>query len=646
MEAIGVALGAAPLAIQALDGVKKGFETFERAILADRQFQHFKIRLRMEYARIRTWSVETGLIKAGEDERQALQYDRQLKHNGTLVVAALTQIQLLLKDLRWTELRYDYLVEKSPGSTVLSHQDVPKKPKDIAEPDAGAVVGEILAAEDVVPDRAQSFIKRTWVATKKPLKQPKRFWWAVRDEKKFEKTLAQISELIDFMQEMLTQDQLGRLIESTNNVNLKMLQLANDMSEVKAVLWAGKTQHPVHSVSATENFDGETLVGDNGDIDSAEFWREAAQFSIKIAEEGTGFASSHKLSQEYVEAIQYGATLDGETRTLATTEGDKKVWIEWKPYTVQSAFERVPSQEALERVERLVSLLYIPNKPVQFCVPRCLGYFQDHPATRFGLVFEPPSTGKSPNPISLLSCFAERQVTLRTKVAIAQQLTQWLMYLHVVNWMHKGLRSASVLFFPEGSDSAYLGKPFVTGFEFSRAANQNTTFGPTADDIQRAFYVHPDYLGFKRQFGFLKTYDMYSLGVILIELAYWQPISEVYNLTKPATQDDSELEPAISDIKKFRLQTLSGENRILHQISMTMGDSYSEATKACLQGMSGLGLQASSGQADERSEKTAGGQADERAKGSHADQADVQVAADLQQGFIDQVIDVLKSISV
>ncbi|KAM0701645.1 hypothetical protein Q7P35_010554 [Cladosporium inversicolor] len=651
MEIVGVALGAAPLAIQALDGVRKGFEIFEQAQLADRQFQHFKICLHMEYARLSKWSVMTGLINAAENDNQALHYDRQLKQNGTLVVAALTQIQLLLKDLRKTELRYDYLIADSPvaGLTAGSHHHSPKKSKDIAEPDAGIVVGEILAAREIVPDKKQHFIKRTWAATMKPVKQPKRFWWAVRDDKKFEKTLAQITELIDFLREMLTQDQIGRLAESTNNLNLMMLQLANDISEVKAVLWAGKTQGSASPRSAAAgDLDGETLVGDAHDHDPAEFWREAARFSIKIAEDGNNFADSCKLKQGDVDAMQYGAVLDGGVRTMATTAEGRQVWIEWRSFTIESAFKRAPSREAVERIERLVSLLQIPGKPHQFSVPRCLGYFQDDSTTRFGLVFEPASTGNQVQPISLLSCFANKKVTLGTKVAIAQQLTQWLMYLHVVNWLHKGLRSAIILFSPENLDSTDLGKPFVTGFEFSRVANKGTTAGPTADDIQRSFYVHPDYLGYKRQFGYLKTYDMYSLGVVLIEIAYWQPISDVYRSTTPITRDSAgrELEPAISDIRKFRQQILGGENEVLRHVSMSMGESYSAATKACLQGMSGLGLHASDAKGEDQADTNRGEKAGEDETEQDADQANVQVAADIQQGFIDNVIDVLKSISV
>jgi hypothetical protein len=632
-----------------------GFEIFEQADLADRQFHHFKICLRMEYARLREWSAVTGLINAEDQERQSLRYDRQLKHNGALVVAALTQIQLLLKDLRRTELRYDHLIAGSPmaGLAVAHHDDIPKKSKDIAEPDAGIVVGETLAANDVVPEQRKNLMKRTAAATKKLVKQPKRFWWAVRDDKKFEKTLAQINELIDFLQEMLTQDQMGRLAESANNMNLKLLQLANDISDVKAVLWAGKTQGSGSSRRVVRDLDGETLVGDGDgqNLDPTEFWREAARFSIKIAEEAS-FTGPCKLTQEHVDAMQYGAVLDGGVRTMATTAEGRHVWIEWKSFTIESAFKRAPTPEAVERVERLVSLLRIPRKPLQFCVPRCLGYFQDDRATRFGLVFEPPCTEKQPQPISLLTCFADKKVTLGTKIAIAQQLTQWLMYLHVVNWLHKGLRSAAVLFFPETPDSRDLGKPFVTGFEFSRVADKGTTLGPTVDDIQRSFYVHPHYLGYKRQLGFLKTYDMYSLGVILVEIAYWQPISEIYRLTTPATQDgvDRGLGPAISEIRKFRQRILGEDNDVLHHVSITMGERYLAATKACLQGISGLGLQASDGKADgpgdEQTDKMAGGQTSERATEQDLDQADVQVAADIQQGFIDRVIDVLKGISV
>jgi len=636
MDPVGVALGAASLAIQALDGVRKGelpgltdvfvvltlcpgFDIFEQAALADKQFQHYKIALKMHYDQLNTWSEMTGLAQIGSDKRNAASYERQFKHNGPLVVAALTQIRLDLKDLRRTELKYDALIEEHVTHQQTPQHGVHNKSRDIAEPSAGEMVGSVLDVQSSVPERKENIVKRGWTAVTKSVKQPKRFVWAVRDGEKFDKSLNQIKDLIGYLKEMLTRDQMSQLVESASKFNLMLLQLTNDMTEVKALMWAGHIRDPR---LATTELDGLTLVDGVAKADESDFWQEAARFSIDIAEGGADITTSRKMTAETVSKMIFGTVFDDSTRTLATMPTGQQVWIEWKSFEPVSRAKRTAPQDTIQRVERLVTLLHVANKPTQFCVPRCLGYFQEDEKSRFGLVYEPPVEHIQLPPVSLLSCFAAEPVTLGAKIAVAQQLAQWLMYLHVVNWMHKGLRSASILFFPEAG-SKDLGRAFVTGFEYSRIATGDTSFGPTLDDVKRAMYVHPDYLGFKRQLGYKKTYDVYSLGIILIEIAYWQPFAEIYRSTASApTEAGGDTSFTITSINLFREQILAGELGVLDHVARVMCERYAAATKTCLLGMRGFGL------------------------GDDDDQANVQVAASMQQGFVDEVIDVLKGVVV
>jgi hypothetical protein len=100
---------------------------------------------------------------------------------------------------------------------------------------------------------------------------------------------------------------------------------------------------------------------------------------------------------------------------------------------------------------------------------------------RIGFVFEKPSVeGVSPDsrPVSLfelLDSSAKPRVTDRIRLAHA--VANCLLYLHSVNWLHKGLRSQNVVFFPinvkeKGKPSTKIdySKPYLSGFDFARPA--------------------------------------------------------------------------------------------------------------------------------------------------------------------------------
>jgi hypothetical protein len=475
-----------------------------------------------------------------------------------------------------------------------------------------------------------------------------------------------IENLIGFLEAMLSQDQTTSLIKSANDFKLMLLQLTTDVGAMKDLLWAGQAQESRvlrnQSVSA---LDGATLIGaaDQASTRSHDsrtatvskttaFWIAATRFSIAVNEAPGITSSSHQLARSVIGTL--AESLDRNSRTVASMRNGARVWIEWRTFehesrpTSDGRVRRHVPEDTRKRVEDLVALLHIADKPLEFCVPRCLGYFQDDQAQKFGLIFEPPISDGCWPPRSLLSCFDKKAATLQAKIKIAQDLAQWLLYLHAVNWLHKGLRSASVLFFSP-ADAKLPGQTYVSGFDYSRIAHGHTGPGPAADDVERAMYIHPDYLGNGRKKGFKKTYDMYSIGVILVEIAHWRPINEILGFGLPRLAvngvDTQAVEGAqrqhvdvasevvlgtrashalpqasMSHVMSFREKLLNDD--FLDQIAAIMGGAYAAATRVCLEGMAGLEL------ADDK------------------DQSNVSVAALMQQGFIDKVVDVLGRISV
>lgn len=84
--------------------------------------------------------------------------------------------------------------------------------------------------------------------------------------------------------------------------------------------------------------------------------------------------------------------------------------------------------------------------------------------------------------------------SLTERIALAHRISVSVLYLHAVNWLHKGLRSDSIVFFPAaGSTTTEICHPVLSGFEYSRPDKEGeTTTGGNLNNWWE-LYVHPDY---------------------------------------------------------------------------------------------------------------------------------------------------------
>ena len=660
---------------------KTGFNTFELAVDADRQWEAYKISLRIEYDKLIRWGETTGLLS--EDKDAAALYDQKMKSNGPLVVAILSQLDLELKDLRKDELKWRiFSVEeqkklqnsaKQPGHQ--GEQGTTPKPGDITEPsqsvtkdgskgqalaigqtrpdarpDERSKFAEVLATQEssAVPSkylRGLDRIRRLASGVVTVTKQPKRFEWALRGDEKFSIKLTRVQRLVRSLGEMLSHDQMTTFIKNSNDFKLDLLQLTTNVEQMKALLESQGRRSKFDGTTPVEVQTGQVIIANppqNAEARFTAFLNAAIQFSIDMNDRNPSLSGSLELGSSDVQSLELGSVSKDEVRSWTHTMAGTYKWVEWKSYKPVSALNRDPSQDSNDRVRRLVMLLRARKKPDQFCVPPCMGYFVVRNQKKFGVVFEAPDAGdmESWPPSSLLDCFDSKGVPLPVRIAMAQQLSKWLLYLHAVNWLHKGIRSANVLFLSR-KGSKDFGHPYVSGFEYSRVSEgDHTTTGPPGTIEDWAWYIHPDYLGSKRGLGFRKTYDMYSLGVVLVELAYWKPMRSVYleslkiaesekQAEAGAERDDHKSERTttatrvpISEIEKLRSSMLNGEIDILDRIKEIAGTRYHKATRACLEGMPAFELS------------------------DRLNQTDPTVGAHIQRAFVKEVVDCLLGIVV
>ena len=304
-----------------------------------------------------------------------------------------------------------------------------------------------------------------------------------------------------------------------------------------------------------------------------------------------------------------------------------RVWIEWRDYDIHG----LGRKHTTERIKRLAALLNYP-KPEYFRTPTCIAWVDraerptsasieeninveyqeagDSNHTRLGLVFERPSGSDFDEaPLSMRNILSEPgtwRPSITQRVKLARAIASSLLYLHSVSWLHKGIRSSNILFFLQAKDQKRsLGidysTPILSGFDFSRPeSNDNWTEAPSSENPEFDLYRHPSaqVSCFLRPLGlppspsmllppardpmdretYRRSFDIYSLGTLLIEIAFWKPLKQILGVAKPNPMDAQGVREKLLQI------TMQSE------LAFHMGEVYAEATRRCIEGGSAIGL--------------------------------------------------------
>jgi hypothetical protein len=145
---------------------------------------------------------------------------------------------------------------------------------------------------------------------------------------------------------------------------------------------------------------------------------------------------------------------------------------------------------------------------------------------------KPLDVNPSTVPVSLLELVKKSpEPSLIELVAFAKVLTNCIRYLHSANWLHKRLCLQNIIFFPRSqTNKVDYTKPYLSGFDYARPQwREEMTEAPPANP-EYDIYKHPRIHRAADREGYRKSFDIYSLGIILMGIAEWKTIDVIVGI--------------------------------------------------------------------------------------------------------------------
>ncbi|KAK5449983.1 hypothetical protein LTS15_008556 [Exophiala xenobiotica] len=313
-----------------------------------------------------------------------------------------------------------------------------------------------------------------------------------------------------------------------------------------------------------------------------------------------GFSmESLRLPGDFELRFEHDATppSDGSSvRAVTPNFVEENVFVEWRNYDDSAADEQL--QMALDARQEQVSHLFgRGSKDSNHIVMQCLGYvLPDN--SRMGLVFRPPPGFAGP-PSSLHELMREDFESasaivpdLDDRLGLAEKLSTALYQLQFSGWLHRKISSHNVVFFPitmeNGEPSFKLSQPRLIGWQTARYDDQVYAQRSEYTSVWRKNkwlpeelpYIHPARPAARARFK--RSFDVYALGIVLAEIAFWEPIDVLSgNKKKPLFPyfDQSSDAPELQRFSELVVSTCEKE------LAGEVGRKYKSAVVWALEGV-------------------------------------------------------------
>ena len=251
---------------------------------------------------------------------------------------------------------------------------------------------------------------------------------------------------------------------------------------------------------------------------------------------------------------------------------------------------------ATDRFNQISSLLYNTSLVAVHSAYRILpchgyirhtGHLAGTPTPLVGFLFSFPTwadPGTLPVPLHtiLSESYASEKATapaLGVRLSLAKQLALSLYSLQCARWLHRKLSNRNVIFFrSKETETLDLSRAFLSGFSSSRPDDQ-LVYGPSEANGWKGYdiaYVHPTQLSSAGR-RYRRSDDVYALGILLLEIAFWEPSQVFERKGMAAIRGLSNVSEVSSTIMSVAVEELPAE----------MGERYRDVVMGCLSGIRG-----------------------------------------------------------
>ena len=226
---------------------------------------------------------------------------------------------------------------------------------------------------------------------------------------------------------------------------------------------------------------------------------------------------------------------------------DSEVWIQLISHTSNSPFrtyyiidpiERPPiapgnstPQEDEARYEvtakNLANAFYSDSNDRSFlnrtAIAQSRGYIFNDAGNQYELILCTPPIISRPRSLRDLLKRGEPRHSISDRVILARKLALSLYYIHAFDYVHKQIRPENILIIEESEDKTFprhIGNPLIIHFGGSRNVREiSARIGDAKPE--REIYRHPSRQGSNLQLPQNFRHDIYSFGVVLLEICLW-----------------------------------------------------------------------------------------------------------------------------
>lgn len=128
-------------------------------------------------------------------------------------------------------------------------------------------------------------------------------------------------------------------------------------------------------------------------------------------------------------------------------------------------------------------------------------------------------------------------------------------------------------------------EPFISGFGKFCSIGRDDLVQEESEDVFLQMYKHPSVQQLSERNRFKRSHDLYALGLLLLEIAYWMPLSRI-------------LDPNLREPKHVRRELLS-QPRYLERVKKVAGEDIADIIRKCLVGPKAFSLGAGFDEASE-----------------------------------------------